>query len=40
MVTGGLAQKGIIVVSGLCAGDSVITRGEQKVSTGMEVVVQ
>lgn len=40
VVTGGLAQKGIIVVSGLCAGDSVITRGEQKVSTGMEVVVQ
>ena len=40
VVTGGLAQKGIIVVSGLSVGDSLITRGEQKVSTGMEVVVQ
>ena len=40
VVTGGLAQKGLIVVSGLNAGDSVITRGEQKVSSGMEVVVQ
>ena len=40
VVTGGLAQKGLIVVAGLSAGDSVITRGEQKVSSGMEVVVQ
>ena len=40
VVTGGLAQKGLIVVAGLSAGDSVITRGEQKVSSGMEVVIQ
>lgn len=40
VVTGGLAQKGLIIVSGLSAGDSVITRGEQKVSSGMEVVAQ
>ncbi|MBO4645811.1 MAG: efflux RND transporter periplasmic adaptor subunit [Bacteroidales bacterium] len=39
VTTGGLAPYGIIITSGLSEGDSVITKGDQKVSSGMAVQV-
>ena len=40
VITGGLAQRGIIIAEGLIPGDSVIVNGEQKVSTGSSVSVR
>ena len=40
VITGGLAQRGIIIAEGLTPGDSVIVNGEQKVSTGSSVSVR
>ena len=40
VITGGLAQRGIIIAEGLNPGDSVIVNGEQKVSTGSSVSVR
>lgn len=40
VITGGLAQRGIIIAEGLVPGDSVIVNGEQKVSTGSSVSVR
>lgn len=38
ITVGGFAGKGVIVTEGLEPGDRVITRGYQKVSTGMKVI--
>lgn len=40
VVTGGLAQRGIIIAEGLQLGDSVIVNGEQKVSTGSLIKIR
>lgn len=40
VTTGGLAQRGVIISSGLQLGDSVIVNGEQKVSTGSSIKVK
>lgn len=40
VTTGGLAQRGIIIADGLVLGDTVITNGEQKVSSGSSVIVK
>lgn len=40
VITGGLAQTGIIIDSGLEIGDSVIVAGEQKVSDGTKITVR
>ncbi|MDD4395099.1 MAG: efflux RND transporter periplasmic adaptor subunit [Bacteroidales bacterium] len=39
VTTGGLAQQGIVITSGLSVGDSVIVRGEQKVSDGTKIEI-
>lgn len=40
VTTGGLAQRGVIIATGLQLGDSVIVNGEQKVSTGSSIKVK
>lgn len=40
VTTGGLAQRGVIIASGLQLGDSVIVNGEHKVSTGSSIKVK
>lgn len=40
VTTGGLAQHGVIIASGLSCGDSVIISGEQKVSTGSKLKIR
>lgn len=40
IVTGRLTRDGVIVTSGLAAGDEVIVEGQQKVSGGMDITVR
>lgn len=40
VTTGALTNKGVVINTGLSAGDKVITEGNQKVSEGMKVVIK